>query len=129
MSATTEPRGAVGFSRGGRLVGLLLLLALGVVLYVDPGPVELVDASLQNSTTVVLYFERCNAEPIAKVQESPSAVVILVSTTEPGYGECLGAVTVHLEQPLDDRMIVDGATFHAINLRPVTGPDDDQPNP
>ncbi len=62
-----------------------------------------------------LVVDSCNAELSAEIDERPTTVRVTVTARHDTNDDCLDGLVVHLERPLGDRRLLDGATG-----RPVT---------
>ena len=69
---------------------------------------------------VQVSVDTCNGDSAADVVETSDSVTITVTSTQrENSGDCLDGVEVALDAPLDDRVVVDGATGR--ELEPMNG--------
>lgn len=61
--------------------------------------------------------DSCNQNPTAEVDEDDTTVTITAYAPPRGGDDCADGLVVHLEQPLGDRMVFDGATGMTVTVR------------
>ena len=122
---------------GAAVSGLLVFVACFMVWYHLGGGawrsgVSVSDAQLGAPDTLLLTVDSCQGAPtLAELQETNIDVevsVIAFSTPFHGGKECQELVKAHLEEPLGDRLVVDGHSGRIVgdNLQPFAGA---QPQP
>ncbi len=67
--------------------------------------------------TLNLTVGSCNANLTAEVEESPSQVTVTVTARDNTGNDCLDGLSVHLDQPLGDRQLLDGVTGDVVSVR------------
>jgi hypothetical protein len=78
---------------------------------VEPVPTGLGMASLEADDQLGVSINSCNKHPTTEVVESPETVTITAYAPPPGINgeDCADGVLVTLDQPLGDRLLVDGS--------------------
>jgi hypothetical protein len=108
----------------GLVVALLVLVVavFGLIWWSSDGrwtarPVSWAESG-DNDTDLILY-DGCFPEMRASSLEGLERVVVALETTgDRAGGDCAGAATVTLSEPLGDRVLVDQATGEPIEVRP-----------
>ena len=117
---------------GAAVSGLLVFVACFMVWYHLGGGawrsgVSVSDAQMGAPDTLLLTVDSCQGAPtLAELQETNIDVevrVIAFSTPFHGGTDCQELVKAHLEEPLGDRLVVDGHSGRIVgdNLQPFAG--------
>lgn len=78
---------------------------------------EIMEASARaDGRTLSLAVGTCNADLTVKTEESATQVTVTVTARDDTSDDCLDGVVVHLDRPLGDRRLVDGATGEAVAI-------------
>jgi hypothetical protein len=99
--------------------GVLLAVALGVGCSSAPRIVEAVGAP--DSDRLGLVVDTCNADLAVTIGESTERVTVTITARGDTSDDCLDSVTLQLDAPLGDRVVVDGASGEVVPVRSGTG--------
>lgn len=66
-----------------------------------------------------LIVASCNADLTAEVEEGDTEVEITVTMRNNTRNACEDVLQISLSEPLDDRMVVDGSTGRAMEVRKI----------
>jgi hypothetical protein len=103
-----------------KAIGLLLIVALVSVAACTTSPhAQIMEATTgADGRTLELVVGTCNADLTTKTEESPTQVTVTVTARNDTSDDCLDGVVVHLDRPLGDRRLVDGATGETVRIQP-----------
>ncbi len=71
--------------------------------------------------TIELEVDTCNAELVTSVVESATTVQVTVTARNDTTDDCLDLIVITLEEPLEDRTLVDGSSGAVFDVRPAEG--------
>ncbi len=99
-----------------RLSGLPIVLALvAMTACATSFQAKIIEASAAaDGRTLRLAVDTCNADLMARTEESPSQVTVTVTARHDTNDDCQDVLVVNLERPLGTRQLVDGAAGEAV---------------
>jgi len=87
------------------------------------GKVSVIEAELRSSNVLVLVVASCGGDPeVTQILESDRDVLVeIVASSTPlaGGDDCLDLVEVQLQQPLEDRVVIDGHSGQTVDVSVV----------
>lgn len=95
------------------------LLAVGLAACSTVREAELGDARLSpDGRSIDIFVAACNPRDTdVEVDEAADEVHVLVTVTDPSENEdCAAAATVELDDPLDDRALIDASTQRRVDV-------------
>lgn len=112
---------------GGNFSELVEVVYVGDDENVERQEVRVREAWLESPDTLVLSADTCNEDPeVSVLQETDAEVQVLMRADafpfRQSYPDCVEAITVQLQAPLGDRVVVDQHTGREVSVTPVATP-------
>ncbi|HET7846918.1 MAG TPA: hypothetical protein VFL72_05450 [Acidimicrobiia bacterium] len=134
LVATSRGSGGILTGRQQNLV-IVAVVALGSLVFVAwlflfggiwRSEVSVEEAELRSSDLLALVVASCNGDPeVSLLRETDQQVqvrVVASSTPLRGGGDCLDVVEVQLQEPLNDRVLVDLHSGQSISVTRIINP-------
>lgn len=128
-------RGSGGILTGRQRGLIVAIIALGSLVFVAwlflfggiwRSEVSVEEAELRSSDLLALVVASCNGDPeVSLLRETDQQVqvrVVASSTPLRGGGDCLDIVEVQLQEPLNDRVLIDMHSGQSVSVTRVSNP-------